>query len=275
MEAISGRSISFNQIKDQTRRFGSALVKRGFKKGDVLAIYLPNVIEYPIIFHGVACLGGVVTTVNPQYSPQDLARQLNTSRAKYLVTIPSLAVPAFSSDALKGIRSVFVIGEARGCESISALLSDDGAAFPKTVKINPKEDVVSLPFSSGTTGISKGVMVTHYNLVAELCLSTKTSTPPELPAVPIVLNVLPFYHTLGLYLIMGIYPYIGAKVVVLSRFEPQPFLQAIQDYKVCFALKLIRLSLIRLSLSSRRFCFMLVCQIKRTKVYAKIKQYLH
>lgn len=214
------------------------MVKRGFKKGDVLAIYLPNLIEYPIIFHGVACLGGVITTVNPQYSPQDLARQLNISRAKYLVTIPSLAVQAFSSGTLKGIRSVFVIGEAQGCESISALLSDDGDAFPKIVKINPKEDVVSLPFSSGTTGISKGVMITHYNLIAQLCIVTKQSTPPDLPVVPTVLNVLPFYHTYGLTLIMGLYLYLGAKVVLLSRFEPQSFLQAIQDYKVCFALKL-------------------------------------
>ena len=225
-------------MKDQTRRFSSALVKRGFKKGDVLAIYLPNVIEYPIIFHGVACLGGVVTTVNPQYSPQDLARQLNTSRAKYLVTIPSLAVQAVSSGALKGIRSVFVIGEAQGCESISALLSDDGAAFPKVVQINPKEDVVSLPFSSGTTGFSKGVMITHYNLVAELCIMTKQSTPPDLPVVPTVLNVLPLYHTYGLSLIMGLHLYLGSKVVILSRFEPQPFLQAIQDYKVCLPCKL-------------------------------------
>lgn len=238
IDAVTGRSISFSQIKDQTRRFSSALVKRGFKKGDVLAIYLPNVLEYPIIFHGVACLGGVITTVNPQYTLQDLARQLNTSRAKYLVTIPSLAVQAFSSGTLKGIRSVIVIGEAQGCESISALLSDDGAAFPKTVKINPKEDVVSMPFSSGTTGISKGVMLTHFNLIASLCISTKQRIPPNMPVVPTVLNVLPFYHTYGLTLIMGFYPYVGAKVVLLARFEPQSFLQAIQDYKVCFALRL-------------------------------------
>ena len=187
----------------------------------------------------MACLGGVATTLNPvQDSIQDLARRLSITGTKYLVTIPFLAVQAFSSGTLKGIRFVIVIGEAQGCESISALLSDDGAAFPKTVKINPKEDVVSMPFSSGTTGISKGVMLTHFNLIASLCISTKQRTPPNMPVVPTVLNVLPFYHTYGLTLIMGFYPYVGAKVVLLARFEPQSFLQAIQDYKVCFALRL-------------------------------------
>ncbi|KAL9952228.1 hypothetical protein ACROYT_G039450 [Oculina patagonica] len=232
VDAISGRSISFNQIKDQTRRLSSALNKRGFQKGDVLAMYLPNVIEYPIIFHGVACLGGVITTVNPQYSPQDLARQLNTSGAKYLVTIPSLAVQAFRAGVLNGIRSVFVFGEARGCESISSLLSDDGTAFPRHVKINPKEDLVLLPFSSGTTGVSKGVMQTHYNLIAQTCLLARDGVPP---VEPTVLNVLPFYHAYGLTLISGANLYLGYKVVVLQRFEPHTFLKAIQDYKVMMA----------------------------------------
>ena len=197
-------------------------------------MYLPNVIEYPIIFHGVACLGGIVTTINPQYSPQDLAHHLNTSCAKYLVTIPSLANQASSSGVLNRIRSVFVIGEAQGCESISSLLSDDGTAFPENVKINPKEDVVAMPFSSGTTGLSKGVMTTHYNMIAQTCLLARDGAPP---VVPTILNVLPFYHVYGLALTVGFNLYIGYKVVFLARFEPRTFLQAIQDYKVCFILK--------------------------------------
>ena len=145
VDAISGRSYSFNQLKDLTHRFSSALVKRGFKKNEVLAIFLPNVIEYPIIFYGVAFIGGVCTTVNPLFSAQELARQLRMSGAKYLVTIPTLAEAAKDTAASEGVRSVFVVGgAAQGCESLSDLLADDGTAFPEQMVINPKEDLVGL-----------------------------------------------------------------------------------------------------------------------------------
>lgn len=230
VDAITGRSYSFNQLKNLTRRFSSALVKRGFKKDDAVAIYLPNVIEYPIIFYGVTFVGGVASTVNPLYSSQELARQLQVSGAKYVVTIPPLAENAKDAAASVGIRSVIVLGEAQGCESLSSLLSDDGTAFPEHVQINSKEDVVALPFSSGTTGLSKGVMVTHDNLVSELATLIGCNLFPD---YGIVLNLLPFYHIYALVAMMGGFLKLGSKLVVLSRFEPISFLKAIQDYKVC------------------------------------------
>ena len=231
VDAISGRSYSYNQLKNLTQRFGSALVKRGFKKDDVLAIYLPNVIEYPIIFYGAAFLSGTVSTVNPLYSSQELARQLQISGAKYVVTIPQLAENAKDAAALAGVRSVIVLGEAQGCESLASLLSDDGTAFPDHVQINPREDVVALPFSSGTTGLSKGVMMTHYNLVAGLAILFDQNVVPD---DAVVLNLLPFYHIYALLVMMGGCLQAGSKLVVLSRFEPMSFLKAIQDYKVWF-----------------------------------------
>lgn len=148
MDAVSGRSYSFKQLKDLTHRLSSALVKRGFKKNEVLAIYLPNMIEYPIIFYGVAFIGGICTTVNPLYSAQELTRQLRMSGAKYLVTIPPLAEAAKDAAASEGVRSVFVIGDAiQGCESLSDLLADDATAFPEQMDINPKEDLVGLSLS--------------------------------------------------------------------------------------------------------------------------------
>lgn len=109
-------------------------------------MYLPNVLEYPIIFYGVAFIGGIATTINPLYTSEELAHQLRKSAAKYLVTIPPLVENAKNAAATERIRSVFVLGEAPpGCESLSALFSDDGTAFPEHVDINPKEDVVKLP----------------------------------------------------------------------------------------------------------------------------------
>lgn len=231
VDAVSGRSYSYSKLKNLTQRFASALVKRGFNKDDVLAIYLPNAIEYPIIFYGVAFLGGVLTTVNPLYSSKDLERQLRISGAKYVVTISQLAENAKDAAASAGVVSVIALGEAPGCESLSSLLSDDGTAFPEHVQINTKEDVIVLPFSSGTTGLSKGVMMTHYNLVAGLVLLFDNNVVPD---NAIVLNLLPFYHIYALLVMMGGCLQVGSKLVLLSRFEPVSFLKAMQDYKVCF-----------------------------------------
>ena len=128
------------------------------------------------------------------------------------------------------MRLVFVIGQAENCESIGDLLLNDGTAFPSDVKIDPKEDVVALPFSSGTTGFAKGVMLTHYNLIAQMRITFPNKTNAE--NTEIVISVLPFYHIYGLTLIMGLRLYLGSKVIFLSHFEPATFLQAIQDYKV-------------------------------------------
>ena len=231
VDAASGRSYSYSQLKNLTQRFASALVKRGFKKDDVLAIYLPNVLEYPIIFYGVAFLGGVSTTVNPLYSAKELERQLRIAGANYVVTIPQLAENAKDAAASTGVTSLIVLGGAPGCESLSSLLSDDGSAFPERVQINTKEDVVALPFSSGTTGLSKGVMITHHNLIAGLAVLKDEKVFPD---DAIILNLLPFYHIYAMLVMMGGCLNAGCKLVLLSRFEPVSFLKSIQDYKVGF-----------------------------------------
>lgn len=179
----------------------------------MLAIYLPNVLEYPIIFYGVAFLGGVSTTVNPLYTAKELERQLRLAGAKYVVTIPPLVENAKDAAASTGVTSLIVLGEAQGCEALSSLLSDDGSAFPEHVQINTKEDVVALPFSSGTTGLSKGVMITHHNLVAGLAVLTDNNVFPD---DAVILNLLPFYHIYALLVMMGGCLDAGCKLVLLS-----------------------------------------------------------
>ena len=196
-----------------------------------MAMYLPNILEYPIILHGAAALGGIITVLSPYCTHDDLARYLKISRAKYLVTTPSLVEKALSAGTLKGIRC-FVIGRAKNCESISSLLADDGNAFPKDVKINPKEDVVALPFSSGTTGVSKGVMLTHYNLIAQI--RVRFGDDVSVKDLGTVINVGPLFTTYALAIILGGHFHIGNTIVLLSRFEPSTFLRAIQEYKVSF-----------------------------------------
>src|SRR5215831_5864483 len=111
----SGRTLTYRQLANLVARAATGLAGRGFKKGERLALYSPNVPEYAVAFHAVASLGGVLTTVNPLYTPRELAQQLNDAKASYLLT-----VPPFMDNAREAVRQVptlreiFVVGEAQG-----------------------------------------------------------------------------------------------------------------------------------------------------------------
>ena len=177
IDGASGRTITYGQLAERVHRTAFGLSKRGFGKGDVLAIYSPNLPEYAYAFHGTAMVGGIVTTANPLATADELAKQLTDSGAVFLVTIPPILDKALAAIAGTSVREVFVFGDAVGIQGphggmiegatpFAALLAEDGP-LPE-VQINPGEDVVVLPYSSGTTGLPKGVMLTHRNLVANL-----------------------------------------------------------------------------------------------------------
>src|SRR5450759_1583764 len=155
VEAGSGRSYTYKQVADGVRKLASGLHARGFRKGDVLAIMSPNLPEYPIAFHGVATAGGVITTLNPTYTADEIAFQLNDSRARLLITIPSLVGKAQEAAAKSKVEEIIVFGEAEGAVPFASLIIDGKAP---DVSVDPANDVVALPYSSGTTGFSKGVM---------------------------------------------------------------------------------------------------------------------
>ena len=114
------------------------MIFRNFKKGDVFAIYSPNLPEYGIIFHAVATLGGINTTINPLYTAEELAHQLNDANAKYLLTIPMFLDKALEAASHANIEEVFVFGEAEGATSFASLMQSDGQL--PTVDINPATD---------------------------------------------------------------------------------------------------------------------------------------
>ncbi|XP_022808056.1 4-coumarate--CoA ligase 1-like isoform X2 [Stylophora pistillata] len=236
IDGASGHSYTFTELKTLTRKLASSLIKRGFQKGDVLAIYLPNVPEYPIIYHGVAYTGGMVTTVNPLYTAEELERQLQDTQAIYLVTSPSFLNKAKEASEAQGkIKKIFVVGgeDSDGCEAFSHLLEDDGSSFPNECMVD-KVDVVTMPYSSGTTGLPKGVMITHHGMIADAYI-LEAAKVFVVDKNSVVMTILPFSHMFSQLWMMGIALHQGGKLVVLQRFEHEPFLKAMQDQRVTIA----------------------------------------
>lgn len=235
IDGPTGRTLSYNQLARQIKQFATGLNQRGFKKGDVFAIFVPNVPEYAIAFLGVAAAGGINTTVNSLYSSSDLVHQFNDSGARFLLTIPEFLDRALPAAQETGIEEIFILGDASGIDGVGTftdLLDNDGNA--PGVTINPKTDLVALPYSSGTTGLSKGVMLTHENLISNMVLSCQPNPVDENDSM---IGVLPFFHIYGMVLILNLSIYRGATLVTMPRFEIDQFLQIVQDYKItCLSL---------------------------------------
>jgi acyl-CoA synthetase (AMP-forming)/AMP-acid ligase II len=225
IDGPSGRTLTYRQLRKVTDSVAVGLTARGFRKGDVLCIYSPNLPEYAAVFFGVATLGGVNTTANPMYTADELARQLRDSRAKFVVTIPMLAERAREAAASVGAE-VIVFGEAPGCTAFTSLVAAGGT--PPAVYIDP-QDVVALPYSSGTTGLPKGVMLTHRNLVANLaqCAFIDASVAGDH-----MIGVLPFFHIYGMTVVLCMMLRRGASVVTIPQFDLELYLRLSQQYRV-------------------------------------------
>lgn len=236
IDGSSGRVITYSQLVDSVARVASSLAKRGFKKGEVFGILSPNLPEYAIVFHAVASLGGITSPVNPLYTDHEVAHQLKDAGARFLVTVPPCLEKAKAAAREAGIEELFVFESAEaeggvdGATPFSSLLESDGD-FPEPV-INPREDLVALPYSSGTTGLPKGVMLTHYNLVANMC---QMEGLEFFTGNDTLICVLPLFHIYGLSVILNMGLYQGATLVTVPRFELEPFLQLLQDHGVTMA----------------------------------------
>lgn len=230
IEGPTGRVITYSELAASIPRAASALAKRGFRKGEVFGILSPNVPEYAIIFHAVAVLGGVNSPVNPLYTEDEIAHQLKDAGARFLVTVPQFMDKARAAAATANIEEVFVFGEAEGATPFASLLEHDGEV--PEVEINPRVDLVALPYSSGTTGLPKGVMLTHHNLVSNICQMEGLRYFNEDDTL---IAVLPLFHIYGLVVILNMGLYTGATIVTLPRFELESFLKAISNYGVTMA----------------------------------------
>ena len=228
IDGPSGRMLSYGELAEGIAALAAGLAGRGFGKGDVLAVYMPNVPEYAVAFHGAATAGGKCTTANPLYTANELAHQLSDSSARMVITVPPFLDAALEAAERAGIADqVYVLGEAEGASRFADLLGDPAAA--PEVEIDPEADLAVLPYSSGTTGLPKGVMLSHTNLVANLCqVQDAFPIDPE----DTLIGVLPFFHIYGMTVIMNQGLRTGATIVTMPRFDLDQFLGLIAEHSV-------------------------------------------
>ena len=219
VDGVTGRTIGYAELEDLVRRCAAGLARRGLRPGDVVGICSPNVPEYVVAYLGVALAGGASTTANALYTADELAFQLRDARARFLVTLPALLDRALPAARDSGVEEVFVFGEAEGATRFGDLL-EQGDDVP-VVDVDPAEHVAALPYSSGTTGFPKGVMLTHRNLVAN-ALQVLAVRPYREDDV--VVGILPFFHTYGQTVLMNASLRAGATVVTLPRFDLEQYL---------------------------------------------------
>ncbi|MFD3834653.1 4-coumarate--CoA ligase family protein [Streptomyces sp. NPDC058642] len=228
VDGTNGTTLTYAQLDLFHRRVAAGLAEAGVAKGDVLALHSPNTIAFPTAFYAATRAGATVTTVHPLATPEEFAKQLRDSASRWIVTVsPLLETARRAAELAGGVEEIFVCDSAPGHRSLLDML---GSTAPEPViDIDPVEDVAALPYSSGTTGVPKGVMLTHRQLATNLA-----QLSPALAVGPgdRILAVLPFFHIYGLTALMNGPLRNGATVVVLPRFDLESFLAAIQNHRI-------------------------------------------
>ena len=214
----TGRSMTAAAFMDQVQRMAGGLAAAGFGAGHTVAIMAPNIPEYCVVFHAVAWGGGTITTLNPTYTASEVAHQMTDAGAELLITIPD-----FMDTAKEGAGDTPVV--AIGTPEYAALFGDP---VMEQVPVDLDDFTVVLPYSSGTTGLPKGVMLSHRNLVINVDQSIVAADfqPGEVTAA-----FLPFFHIYGMTVLMNIHLGGGGALVTMPRFDLPLFLQISQDHK--------------------------------------------
>ncbi|MFE9745355.1 AMP-binding protein [Saccharothrix saharensis] len=225
-DVSGGTSYTFAELASQIRRGARGLRELGFRKGDVLAVLAPNVPEYPIVYHAAALAGGIVVALNPLDTSDDLVDRLEEAGARFLVTVPHEMPKVRAFLDRTDVEQVVVLGEADGATSFASLVAHDEIV---ETALDPSEDVVTVLHSSGSTGLPKGVLLTHRNMIAKALLTSLVApTGPGERA----LAMPPFHHAFGLSMMMNASLHQGTTLVTMERFDPEAFLRAIEEHRI-------------------------------------------
>lgn len=227
IDGPSGVSMTYGELVAAVNRAAAGLAAHGVAQGDVVMLCSPNRPEFVIAYHAALAAGAVVTTAAPMTIEAELLRQLRHSGAQWMITTAELfEQKAAQAAAAGGVREVFVFGTAAGATPFAALLGEHRPA-PR-IEIGA-DDLAILPYSSGTTGLPKGVMLSHRALVASL---SQTRLVHLVRPGDVVIAVLPLGHIFGMQVTMNLALHEGATLVTMPRFDAEAFLRAVQEHRV-------------------------------------------
>jgi long-chain acyl-CoA synthetase len=216
VDTSCGRRISYAEYGESVEALACGLVVAGLKPGEVVAIFLANSWEFAAAFHATTLAGGIPTLLNPTYREREVRHQLGNSGAALLITDgPNIA--GINLAGLPNLRRVFCTREqGSGSEPFSELLKPVSVRMPQPGQ-GSAQTIAALPYSSGTTGLPKGVMLSHHNLIANVYQFLGPRATPLSPNDNI-LCFLPLYHIYGLNVMLNPALVLGATLVLMPRF---------------------------------------------------------
>jgi long-chain acyl-CoA synthetase len=219
IDSSCDRRMTYAEYGELVETLASGLVSAGLAPGEVVAIFLPNSWEFAITYHAVTLAGGFPTLLNPAYREREIRFQLENSGAAFLITDAPL-LENVNLGGLPALRRVYATRHERGgCEPFANLLKATRAKLPQPVAASEKT-IAALPYSSGTTGLPKGVMLSHYNLVANVYQILGPNAAPFVPD-DMLLCFLPLYHIFGLTVGLTLSMALGSTLVLMPRFDGQ------------------------------------------------------
>jgi long-chain acyl-CoA synthetase len=221
------RRITYAEYAELIQKLARGLVAAGLKPGEVIAIYLPNCWEFCAIYHAATLAGAIPTLLNPSYREREVRYQLENSSAAVLISDGPL-LQGINLAGLSNLRRVFTTRSAfAGAESFAMLLRPVSAGWPTPVNF-PDQTIAALPYSSGTTGLPKGVMLSHYNLVANVYQFIGPHAS-EMSTDDVALCFLPLYHIYGLNVVLNPMLTLGGTLLLMPRFNASQVLSLMVD----------------------------------------------
>lgn len=224
------RSVSYKQLGEEIFRLAQALRSRGIKKGDRVGLMLRNSVEYVISYYACLVIGAIIVQNNPQYTKRELYYQLNSTGAQALIIEHELYDQFDDLHEVTQVQFVLVNGEHQKAISLQSVIQST-KPLKETVSLN-SEDIAVIQFTGGTTGVSKGAMLTHYNIYANVEQTHELLGVYARNGKQVLLNVLPLFHVYGMTVSMNYMIFLQSTLILQSKFDVKETLDIIQQKKV-------------------------------------------